>query len=346
MRTTPVGIAATLAFAAAAGCSAAPQGPYGTFSLAPDATLDGAGSNVDSLAFYEAPDPHGTLLFVTAKDNQRVEVWRFPFAGHELPALAHASFGERTQVNGVAVDPGAARLYVAVSSPVSSVSVFSLPQLAFVKQLGARATDLGSEPNLALLRRPDGARWVYVSSDREVRAYDADTGEERARFEPGFGIETIVADERAQVLYVPDENGGTGVHAFDPLGAPHRRGGSDRFGGDVFQEDAEGIALYRCGASAGRDDGSGFLVVSDQRSARTEFEIFDRESWRHLGALTLDGVENTDGVASTERPLPGNPDGLFAAIDDDTSTAVVGWHRIFAASGLRCGAGAGAGPVR
>jgi len=346
MRTTPAALACALALVAAAGCAPREPGSFGTVTIAPDFALDGAGANVDSLAFYEAPDPRDTLLFVTAKGNQRVEVWRFPFAGHELPALAPESFGRETQVNGIAVDRDAARLYVAVSAPASRVSVFALPGLELVGELFAGAADLGPEPNLALLHRPDGARWLFLSSERSVHVLDAASGAPLGRFEPGFGIETLLADDRDQVLYVPDEDGRTGVAAFDPLGAPHRRAGASRFGAGAFQADAEGIALYRCGAGAGGDDGRGFLVVADQRPDRSEFEFFDRRSGRHLGALVLDGVAYTDGIASTERPLPGHPNGLFAAVDDDTSTAVVGWHRIFAATGLGCGGAPEAAPAR
>jgi len=244
-----------------------------------------------------------------------------------------------THVNGIAVDQERARLYVAVSTPASTVAVFSLPELAFQGELVAGAEDLGSEPNLALLRRPDGARWLYVSADAVVHVRDAGTGAAVGEWSPPTGLETMVADDRDQVIYVPDENGGTGVRAYDALGAPHLRGGTNRLGEGVFDEDAEGILLYRCSADGASDDGSGFLVVSDQRSAQTEFELFDRRTWQHLGAFRLTGVSNTDGIASTQRPLPGWPRGLFAAVDDDTATAVIGWDKIFAATGL-CATGA------
>jgi hypothetical protein len=312
------------------------EGPPGTPTLTPDFELDGAGTNVDSLAFYEDPDPAQTLLFVTAKGNQRVEVWRHPFAGHEQAPLEHPSFGQGTQVNGIAVDSERRRLYVAVSEPASTVAVFSLPELAFQGELGASAFALGAEPNLALLRRPDGERWLYVSADRAVDVLDASSGAALGRWSPAAGLETMVADEREQLIYVPDESGGTGVYAYEPLGAPRLRGGTSRFGDGVFDEDAEGILLYRCAQDAAKDDGGGFLVVADQRSRQTEFELFDRRSWQHLGAFRLAGVANTDGIASTQRPLPGWPLGVFAAIDDDASTAVIGWDRILAATGLSC----------
>lgn len=312
---------------------------FGSVTLEPDFALDGAGSDVDSIAFWEAPDAADTLLLVTAKGNQRVEVWRFPFTGHEQTPLTHASFGTDAQVNGIAVDQERDLLYVAVSRPVSKVVVFSLPKLAFVRELDAAIGDLRSEPNLALLRRPDGARWLYVSADDRVGILDATTGAALGSFEPVTGIETMVADDREQLIYVPDEDGGTGVHVYDPSGAPASRSGATRFGSGRFDSDAEGIALYRCGIEGSGDDGRGFFVVSDQRADRTEFELFDRRSWRHLGTLLLAGVSNTDGVGSTQRPLPGHPLGLFAAIDDDTATVAIGWHRILEATGLGCDEG-------
>ena len=72
-------------------------------------------------------------------------------------------------------------------------------------------------------------------------------------------------------------------------------------------------------------------MVSDQRSDQTDFEVFDRKSWEHLGTLRLDGVDTTDGIASTQKPLPGYPKGLFVAIDSDRSTVGIGWDRILEA---------------
>jgi len=333
---SPRGLAGALALAAAAP-ACADGAPFGSVTLTPDFELDGAGTNVDSIAFFEAPDPEGTLLLVTAKGNQRVEVWRFPFVGSEQAPLAHPSFGTGTQVNGIAVDQATDRLYVAVSSPASTVAVFSLPGLAFLGEFVAGSVNLRSEPNLALLSRPDGSRWLYASADGAVYVRDAQSGAAIGQWNPAAGLETMVADDRDQVVYVPDENGGTGVHAYEPLGAPHLRGGTNRFGGGVFDADAEGIVLYRCSADGATDDGDGFLVVADQRADHTEFEFFDRRTRQHLGALVLTGVANTDGVGSTQRPLPGWPLGLFAAIDDDTATVGIGWHRILAATGLSCG---------
>jgi DNA-binding beta-propeller fold protein YncE len=320
------------------GCGFA-GGSFGVVTLEPDFALDGAGRNVDSIAFWEAADPAETLMFVTSKASRLVEVWVYPFEGRQRPPLSHASFGggASVQVNGVAVDQETDRLYVAVSDPTSTVSVFSLPDRQFQFEFIRGAVDLKREPNLGLLEPKDGPRRVYVTADDVVYVHDASDGARIGRFQPHRGLETLAVDAHRGLLLIPDEGSGSGVHVYDVDGHQAELAGEHVFGGDdVFQSDAEGIVVYACRDAGGADRGSGFVVVADQRRSVTDFEIFDRATGRHLGVLQLEGVSNTDGIASTQRPLPDYPEGLFAAIDDDTRTVGVGWDRILAATGLSC----------
>ncbi len=317
---------------------------FGTVTVRPLLELEGAGSNIDSLAFWENPDPGQVLLLVTGKANRVVEVWRFPFAGNEQPPI-QGVFGEG-DVNGVVVDQLQGLLYVTQSAPSSRIYVFSLPDLTLVQEFGD--VDLGREPNLDLQDSPDGSRRLFVTSDagNVVHVFDLQgaAGPRIDEFDPeGPGeIETILVDDLHQILYVPDEESREGVYAFHTDGTPYlncSRGPvcTHRFAVGLFQADAEGILLYRCPAS-GPDSGNGFIVVSDQRQDVNEYEFFDRVSWRHLGTLQLEGVDNTDGIASTQQPLPGFPLGLFAAVHDDRSVQLVGWDVILEATGLACSA--------
>lgn len=310
--------------------------PFGTVTLEPGFDVEGRGENVDSIAFWEAPDPADSLMFVTAKGNQLVEVWQQPFVGAEQAPLRHPTFAAGSQVNGIVVDQATDRLYVAVGRPRSTVAVFALPGLTHVDDFLEGSVDLGPEPNLALLADADGTR-LYVSDERRIHVLDAASGEPGPGFEPVAGLETMAGDSDAQVLYVPDENGRTGVHAYTADGAPSTRDGRSVFGETVFEADAEGIVLFRCAADGTADDGRGLIVVSDQKTTGTDFEVFDRRTWRHLGVVRLAGVTNTDGIGSTQQALPGLPLGLFAAIDDDTAVAGIGWDRILEATGLGCG---------
>jgi len=313
--------------------------PFGLVRLAPELRLDGSGVTVDSLAFWEAPVAEDTLLLATAKGNQRVEVWQWPFKGAELAALQDARWAG-SLVNGIVVDQNQGRAYVSVSRPASTIAAFALPGLEPLGALVAGQVDLRVEPNLALLTLPDGARRLYASADDRVLVFDPADGRLLADFPTTHAVETVLADGIDQVLYLPDETRRSGVHAYHPDGRPFQRGGTVSFGGGgIFEADAEGIALYACRGQDGGDDGRGLIIVSDQKNDATDFEVFDRRSWAHLGRLQLDGVRRTDGIASTERPLPGHPDGLFAAVNDDTEVALVGWDRIQEATGLRCAGG-------
>jgi hypothetical protein len=304
-----------------------------TAVISPDLRLNGVGENVDTIAFWADETPEETLMFVTAKGNSLVEVWPFPFDQEAAP-LRHESFGS-SQVNGVAVDQAKGKLYVSVAAPANVVSAFNLPSLTFEQVL--LHVPLGNEPGIDLYQLNHGQRWVYTTADNEEMVYiqDADTGDTISAFAIGREMETIQADEFHGVVYIPDENGRLGIYAYTPELEPFTKNGRSRFGTTAFQADAEGILIYNCIAN-GRDTGRGFIVVSDQRKPTTDFEFFDRVSWEHVGTLHLEGVGNTDGIASLQASLPGYPLGLFAAIDDDTETAVVGWDKVLAGMGIGC----------
>lgn len=306
-------------------------------SLQPDFALNGAGENVDSIAFWEGDGAEEGLLLVTAKDNQLVEVWPFPFAAdNEADPIRHDSFAD-SQVNGIVVDQTNDLLYISISQPSSTASVFSLPNGRFVRSL-LNNVPLGDEPGIELYQEENGRSWAYVTGDATQMVYTQDTtsGETVAVRDVGRELETILADEYHQTVYIPDENGRSGIYAYTPELERVQRNGRLRFGENVFQADAEGMILYPC-QSNGQDNGTGFIVTSDQRKPATDFEFFDRISWEHVGTLRLEGVGNTDGIASTQRPFPSYPLGLFAAVNDDTETVGIGWDKVLAAMGLHCG---------
>ncbi|TDI84370.1 MAG: phytase [Caldithrix sp.] len=309
--------------------------PFGTVEITPAFQIDGQGLNIDSIDFWDAPDSSNTLMFVTAKGNSRVEVWQFPFVDNELSPIVHRTFGT-SRVNGVVVDQESNLLYISVGKPASTVSVFSIPDLKFVMNFNKDGANFQGEPNLTLLKLSNGDKRIYVSADDIVFIHDAVTGAFLNEFTPTKGLETMAADDFYQRLYIPDENGHTGVYVYNPDGTPHEQNGSNVFGGDnIFQSDAEGIIVCRC-PDHGQDSGRGLIVISDQRKQQNEYEFFDRQSWQHLGTLKITGVSNTDGVGSIQAALPGFPLGLFAAINDDGTTVGLGWDVVFAATGLAC----------
>jgi Ig-like domain-containing protein len=297
---------------------------FGTITNPAAFVLNGAGTDVDSIAFWEAPQPTNTLMFVTGKGNDTLEVWKYPFQGNEQSPRPFPA-----NINGVEVDQETDRLYVSDSK----ISVFALPGLQLLTEFGQGIIGIG-ENNIDTLKHTNGQTWIYVSDDHRVHRFVAGTWAYLGSFAPPVvSIETVLADPFYQMILVPEEQGASGnagVYAYHPDGSPYYRNGTNRFGASgVFDSDEEGILLYTFPSDGMSDDGTGFIVVTDQRIDVTDFEFFDRQSWLHLGVLRLTGVSNTDGIASTQRELPGYPMGLFAAINNDTSTAGLGWDRIF-----------------
>ncbi len=293
--------------------------------------LNGSGSNVDGIAFWEAPTPQDGLMFVSSKDAELIEVWAYPFrsSADSLPSLTHPCISNGT--NGILVDQDRDILYATIRFE-PSVCVFALPSLSFQREITTAGTLGNEEPNVGLLELPTGQRNLYVSYDDVVYVHDAVTGAELGQFIPQHGLEELEGDALNQVLYIPDENGGSGVDVYDPTG-----NFLSTFGGDgVFDSDSEGILVYTCPPNAAMDNGKGFIVVSDQRDPLNDFEVFDRRSKAHLGTLQIEGVNNTDGIGSTQQSSLDYSMGLFTAIDDDESAVGVAWSVILQRTGLTC----------
>ena len=306
--------------------------PFGTVLLDGsdiEFDLDGDGRNVDSIAFWEAPEPSDSLMFVTSKGNEFIEVYQHPFQSQ----LRTISCGDES--NGVWVDQERDVLYI-TERYTSNVCAYDLPSLEQNSSLSftTAATGGDSEPNLAMLNLPDDQRRIYVSYDDIVFYHDAETGDPLGEFEPSEGLETMYGDDYYQVLYIPDEGDRSGVYQYDPDGNPAGPAFGDR---SIFDSDAEGISVYKCFATEGEDSGEGLIIVADQRSRSTDFEVFHRRTKAHLGTINIPGVNNTDGISITQQVSSEYPLGLLAVIDDDTSTVGVGWDTILQKTGLSCG---------
>jgi len=305
---------------------------FGTIEVTPDIVLNGAGENIDTIEFWKAPDITESLMFVTAKDNSLVEVWKYPFdIDDEQTPLTHSTFGSGAWVNGAQVDQEANLLFVSIGSPESSVSVFTLPDLQFLTEFNSNGVTYHTEPNLTLLELTNNEKQLYVSTGSIVYFHNVtdtaspDFGDYIDSFPTLMEIETLQADKYHQNIMIPDEDNQTGVYAYYPDGTPYPDSGANNFGNGVFQSDAEGILLYSCSST-----GDGFFVVSDQiDTPLNEYEFFDRQTWIHLGTMKITSVNRTDGVASFPYSSFEYPMGLFAAIDRDGKTVLTNWDKIF-----------------
>ena len=299
-----------------------------------DLWLYGAGDNVDTIGVWETERPEDSLIFVSAKENQTVEVWKFPFKNNEQKPMKRTEWKDGS-VNGIWIDQEKDLLYVTVGKEPSSAFVYSLPKLELKMQFVNKSRDLFTEPNITLLKRPAKRDLAYVTSDQQISIHETDTGKQLELFDSPTDVETIYGDEFYQCVYVPDENDRSGVNVYTPELKPFNKNGKNHFGSGVFDSDAEGVWVYYSSGHGKPDDGRGYIVFSDQIDGLTEFEFFDRQTWEHLGTLNIEGVGNTDGICSSQRPLPGYPLGFFAAIHDDQALAIVKWETVLKALGLQ-----------
>lgn len=298
----------------------------------------GGHGELDSPAVWIAPDPSRSLLFVTDKTLDYVEVHdpvqntyvgRFGGSGSEP--------GRFQRPNSVAVayavpsTTGPQDVLFVVERDNQRVSAFLLPWGLY---LGAFGSSSLQEPMGIGLHWESGQLQAWVTDigfapDRVVVFGIAITGTGLAGT-PLFTfnapanavLESILIDPVERRALVCDEGSGHDVMVFDLAGQL-----VERFGSGVFVDDPEGIALWDAGG------GEGYLIVADQQALPVQFEVFGRREHRWLGHFT--GATNgTDGVALVQQSLPNLPGGSFFAAHEDRAVHAYSWTDIAAAMHL------------
>ncbi|MFC4728088.1 phytase [Coralloluteibacterium thermophilus] len=301
--------------------------------------------NIDSPASWTTPDG-AVWVFATAKSTDRLVV----YDGDTGETLRHVGArgtgdGEFVRPNGIAV---ADDLLFVVERDNRRVQVFALPGLEHRATFGA---DELVKPYGLWVQRTDEGHELYVTDsyetdagevpplaelDRRVHRYAllADGDALRAEHRGHFGdtgeagalrvVESIWGDPAHDRLLIAEEDESYAnelkVYTLDG------RFAGVTVGGDVFQAQAEGIALRECG------DG-GWWLTTEQGKESTVFHLFDRASLAHVGAVTGAKVANTDGIW-LGGPSRAFPDGVLYAVHDDQGLVAFDWRDIAAALDL------------
>ncbi len=294
---------------------------------------------LDSPAIWIADDPSNSILFVTAKRSDNLEMDN-PSSGTYLGVFGTSGSGPgefKTPIgiaiaynftlNGQKID-----LLLVVERDNHRVSVFKLPGIDFLLSFGE---DVLSRPYGIAVNWYQNNLYVYIvdpgDSDRPVfiyKLYD-NGGTLSADFYTTFfvkpaGEESIVVDDYLQRVLVADEQGE--VYVYTLFGESL----ITKFGQGYFSGNVEGIVIYDCGQD------SGYVIISDQQ-VPTEFEIFSRKSYHHIGTFVGKGnhvPENTDGLALTQVPLPNLPNGALWAQNKDLTVVCFDWKAIADSFGL------------
>jgi len=261
--------------------------------------LGASGGRGDGPGQFQRPNGvavSGDLLFVVDRDNHRVQVLHLP----DFAALGEFGTGELRLPYGLWVDgsaTGAATVYVTDSF----MADFATAQLPPREQLAER------------IKRYQVA--VDAAGHLQTRYLGAfgDTGDAGAL----RMVESIAGDPGHDRLLIAEED--------NRVGSTLREYSLDgRFLGrnlPPFEDDAEGVALWACGADAG------YWVAVDQLDP-TRFRLFERTSLAPAGSFSGTRTALTDGIALHAGPSARFPHGVLFALHADRAVAAFDLGRV------------------
>jgi 3-phytase len=211
-----------------------------------------------------------------------------------------------------------------------------LVDLGGIAVLTGQAGEAGAPMGIALYKRPrDGAIFAIIAPKEGPREgylwqyrLGGNGGKVTATFVRRFGrfsattvreeneIEAVAVDDSLGYVYYADEADGIHKWHADP---DHPDAGKElaHFARSGYRGDREGIAIYAL------DDGSGYIVGTDQLEGNSEFHFYAREGepgrphdhTREI-AIVAGAADATDGLDISSRPLgPGLPHGAMVAMN-------------------------------
>jgi len=279
-------------------------------------------NTLDSPAIWVDDDPANSILFVTAKGSNNVEMHN-PVTNQFIGVLGEGGSGpgQFNYPNGIAVaydfnyNGSLIDLVMVVERHNHRVSVFDVPGLNFLGTFGG--SDLNEPYGIAVYH--DGTDiYSYITetgSNEGVFIYKLATASDTVgaglvKHIPIAGtLESVVIDTSQKRTLVCNEITAGYINVYSLWGDTL----ITTFGQGHFIGEPEGIVLFDCGAD------SGYIIVVDQLSP-TEFEIFNRKTYQHIGTFT--GADpyltrGTDGATITQRSLPNLPGGAYFAVHSD-----------------------------
>lgn len=291
------------------------------------------GKNVDSIAPWIDRN-NDTRVFITGKRSNDLNAFDIKGGDTEVSV-------EHRGINGVIVFED--EVFVSTRGRGGDITVFDAATLS--EQRTFAGGELGSgehDLDICSAANADGVNVAWVTDDSgKVVAFDSVTGLKLYDIDTGItkGLEEVEVIEHNNqcTLVIANENVQSGygfqVWHADAAGAVKIA----NFGQGLYPNgDSEGIQAFLA------EDGSGYLVSSEQRSRLTRFRVyhfdFTGTNFTYLGYFLLSGVENTDGVSGFQWPVPNNPEGMFLAIDDDSRGVGIGLHELWNATGLNLNA--------
>lgn len=285
----------------------------------------------DPAIWVNKDDPEKSIVFGTDKDEINGGVYAFDLTGK---IIREKSITGLKYPNNVDLaydfklnDSTSTDILMFTEREANKIRLFSIPEIQPLDDNGflvfedetdinlrrpmgiAIYTNLENQKTYAFVSRKVGPKTDYlyqyqiISDSSGVKAKLA---RKLGNFSGNKEIEAIAVDNELGYVYYSDEMECIHKYYADPAK------GNDEiscFGREHFKRDIEGIAIAKY------DDGSGFIIVSNQQ-AHT-FSVFDRKTNEFIKEIYL-GTKETDGCDVTTVSL-GNqfPNGLFVSMNDE-----------------------------
>jgi 3-phytase len=349
---------ALLALVSSAACGARPENAAGVEvtqvlplvsgdTLRPVVVTERVLDDSDDPAIWIHPDdPARSLVLGTDKHDTEGGVYVFGLDGRidrERTRTGLRRVNNVDVLQGVTLGGQTLDIAVATERNAGAIRVFQLPEMHPIDGGGITVFDgdtLRAPMGIALYRRPrDGAVFAIVGGKDGPR--DGYLGQYRLEMDGAgrvrgtrvreFGrysgrkeIEAIAVDPDLGYVFYSDETAGIRKFHADPDAGDEELA---FFGTTGFVRDHEGIAIFR------RDDGTGYILVSDQQGRR--LQVFPREGWngdRHAHPVIATipvSANETDGIEVTAAPLgPAFPRGMLVMMSDDGTFHLFRWEDV------------------
>lgn len=224
------------------------------------------------------------LVFVVERDNRRVQVLSLP----DFKSLGFIGQNELIKPYGLFVY-------------TDSVSVNHLLVTDNYE------TENGGVPADSLLgQRVKHYTWKITTGNLESKfagTFGATSGSGTLRI-----VESVFGDvENNLLLFSEEDTTQSSLKVYDLQGL---FSGVVR-GKGLFHYQVEGIALYQ------NENGAGYWIITDQSKTENRFLVFERQSFKYLGAFAGPKTKNTDGIWLTQKSFGKFLKGVFFAVHDD-----------------------------
>lgn len=304
--------------------------------------------NIDSPAFYQ--DKTGSYIVATAKSTHQLVVYN-AINGQEIKRIGSlgSGLGQFDRPNGIWIYGD---LCFVVERNNKRIQVLKLPDFEPILTFGE---DKLLKPYGLTVFRKDGRYNIYITDnyefEKDIIPADSLLGKRVLHYTFAYNdnyildlefkkyigatsgegilkvVESIHADPVNDNLLIAEElegKGNTCIKIYD-LDGNYKK----TIGLDIFESQAEGLALIRCGKK-------GYWVSTDQSHDKNIFHFFDRITFELVGSFESDGLTNTDGIWVTQDSFEEYSQGAFIAVNNDGGVGMWNLGPLLFQLGLNC----------